>query len=46
MQYRFVTHTSHNVVKNNYSINLVKIRIKTEYGRITLKTAKIGIGYG
>ena len=46
MQYSCVTHTSHNVVKNNYSINLIKIRIKTEYGRITSKTAKIRIGYG
>ena len=35
MQYSFVTHTRYNVVKNNYSINLAKNRIKTEYGRIT-----------
>ena len=35
MQYSFVTHTGHNVVKNNFSINLVKIRIKTEYGHFT-----------
>ena len=34
MQYSFVTHTRHNVVKNNFSINLVKIRIKTEYVRM------------
>ena len=33
-------------LKNNVSVNLVKIRIKMEYGRITLKTAKIRIGYG
>ena len=35
MQYSFVTHTRRNVGKNYFSINLVKIRIKTEYGRIT-----------
>ena len=35
-----------NVVKNNVSIHFVKIRIKMEYGSITLKTAKIRIGYG
>ena len=33
MVYNFMTHTRHNVVKNNFSINFVKIRIKTEYGR-------------
>ena len=44
MQYSFVTHTRHNVGKNNFSINLVKIHIKTEYGRITYKTAEIRIG--
>jgi len=40
MQYSFVTHARHNVGKTNFFINLVKIRIKTEHGRITLKTAK------
>ena len=46
MQYSFVMHARHNVVNNYLSINFVKIRIKMEYGRITLKTAKIRIGYG
>ena len=46
MQCSFVTHTRHNVVKSNVSISLVKIRIKTENGRITLKAVKIRIGYG
>ena len=36
----------HATVKNNFSMNLVQIRIKMEYGRITYKTAKIRIGYG
>ena len=46
MQYCFVTHATHNVGKNYFSINLVKIGIKTEYGRITLKNAKFPFGYG
>ena len=48
MLYRFVTHTTdtrHYVVKHYFSINVVKIRIKTEYGRITLKKIRIGYGY-
>ena len=35
MQHSFVTYARHNVGKNNVSINLAKIRIKTEYGRIS-----------
>ena len=37
MQYSFARH---NVCKNHFHINLVKIRIKAEYGRITSKPPK------
>jgi len=40
MQYSFVTHARHCVVSNYFPTYLVKIRIKSEYDRITLKKAQ------